>query len=213
MVDDLEKYKAKARRLLELAKRGVGGEKDNAKTKLEQLLARTGILIEEIDESLNIRTFRINSSDDGMLLTNIILSVNPYTKIVYLPTYVKCELDKEDHTEVIAKYRYFIKLWRIEKDLFTMSFFTKHEQYLRPDEYAHNKFRDTKNEKNEAFAKSEKAENKLNSNLSESLNTPPPKEFTQEQINKQKQDMLNLNRMHDMLPLMLKANYIRTYQK
>ncbi len=209
MVEQIEKHKAKARRLLELAKRGVGGEQENAQRMLDELLAKHGISIDEIDADNNIRTFKIKNPDDGLLLTNIILSVNPYCKLILLQSYVKCTLDAEDHKEVIAKFRYFINLWRIEKDLLVLSFFTKHQAHFKPDEYAYEKFRDAKKEKNSAFEQAEKGEQKLNSNLSSALNNEQPKEFTQGQMNKQKQDMLNLNRMQRILPLMLDATYTR----
>lgn len=170
---NLEKHKAKARLLKELSEKGIGGEKTNAETKLKEHLKKHNLTIEDIDSSVNNRRFKVSNEDDRMIFTNVILSVNPFTKLIHLPNVIDVSLDEEDFNEVKNKLRYFIKLWREEKEILTMAFFSKHKDYFQPDEWTKNKWREKKklNEDLEkATLKADKIDKKLSKSEIEEMN-------------------------------------------
>lgn len=70
------KVEAKLRKLMALAERGEGGEKDNAQRMLEKLLARHGLTTDDlVDERREIRWFPIVTSYDRKLAAQIMSKV------------------------------------------------------------------------------------------------------------------------------------------
>ncbi|KTC42733.1 hypothetical protein AO260_21690 [Pseudomonas sp. ABAC21] len=73
---DNAKVEAKLRKLLALAQRGEGGEKDNAQRMLEKLLARHGLTIGDLlDDRREIRWFPISTSYDRRLAAQIMSKI------------------------------------------------------------------------------------------------------------------------------------------
>lgn len=208
-VIDKSKLIKKAKKLLALAKRGVGGEKDNAKVMLDKFLEEHGISIDEIDVEANLRKFPVVSKDDYTLLTNIILSVNPFAGIKTDKGRVLVELDSEDYKEVKNKHKYFTKLWNAELDLLVLTFYTKNEKYLRPDEYAYNKHSDNGKKENSAFRENEKVNKKMNKDIEKTVEMTVPTVYNPVETPKQKMERLNISRMQHMLQIMLNAEYYR----
>lgn len=206
-MENKEKLKAKARRLKALADRGVGGEKENAKRIYKEFIEKHKIEESEIDPSLNNRKFRVNNYDDSLILTNVILSVNPYTKITAHELCIQCDLDEEDFNEVKQKFRYFVKLYRIEKELLNMAFFSKHQKFFVPDEHSQNKWRESKKENDELRKARERAEN-----ITKKAEDKPAK-LNPEQIEKIKKEnqiqMMNLSRLTKMSEILMEGKYVR----
>lgn len=211
MTNTVEKSKSilKAKKLLELANRGIDGEKETAKVKLSEHLKKYGIDISEIDDTINVREFKFGSSDEFTILSNVILSVNPFAKLFNEKGVVSCELDKEDYLEVKNKHKHFWGLWKIEYDLLILSFFTQNSIHFRPDEYAYNKNGGSGQKENPAFKKNARENKKMNKNIDEVIEMTPPKEFSEKETAKQSIDRMNLQRMQNMLHIMLKSNYRR----
>lgn len=189
-----------ARKLYELAQKGIGGEKENAQTMFEEHIKKHKIHISEIDASKNMRKFKIKSDDDRMILANVILSVNPFAEIIKLETALNVELDEEDFIEVRERFKYFVRLYKIEKQMLTDAFFHKHKDYFQPDEYTRNKWRE-KHKINEdlqsAQIKVEKIENKLS-------------QADQDKLNKQLEEHVKkMRRMEAMSKTLLNAQYAR----
>ena len=72
------------RKLLALAQRGVGGERENADRMLSRMLAKYGMTIDDLtgDDKPEWRTFTVSCKDESMLLINVVtkvLNVNSYT--------------------------------------------------------------------------------------------------------------------------------------
>lgn len=195
-----DKHIVTARKLYELAKKGVGGEKDNARKMFDEHIKKHKIHISEIDTSKNIRKFRVKSDDDRMILANVILSVNPFTEIIKLASGLNVELDEEDFSEVKEKFKYFSRLYKIEKQMLTDAFFYKHKDYFQPDEYTRNKWREkrTINEDlQQAQIKVDKIENKLS-------------KADEDKLNKQMQEHVKkMRRMEAMSRTLLNAEYAR----
>jgi len=79
------KVEAKLRKLLALAERGVGGEKDNARRMLDKLLARHGMTVDDLsDERREIRWFPTGNNYDRLLAAQIMGKVcNTLTPGIY----------------------------------------------------------------------------------------------------------------------------------
>lgn len=189
-----------ARKLYELAQKGIGGEKDAAQKKFEEHLKKYKIHISEIDSSKNMRSFKVKSDDDRFILGNVILSVNPYAELIKLTTIIKVSLDEEDFIEVVNRFKYFARLYKTERQMLEMSFMHKHKDFFQPDEYTRNKWRE-KYKINEdlqsAQIKVEKIENKLS-------------KADQDKLNKQLQEHVNkIKRMESMSKTLLNAQYAR----
>ncbi len=205
-----EKVKAKARRLNELAKRGIGGEKINAQRMLDDLLRKHKMELSEIDCSVNDRFFDIENDEDKTILMNSILSINPYTKITCEKKFVSASLDDEDYAEVKFKFSYFIKLFRVEKELLTMSFFGKHGEFFVPDEKSKSKFRDAEKEVNSVFDSVMKDADIIEKEALEHYNSQSKLEdfgTQEEDTDIKKINMLNLRRLDRMKSVLLDAEY------
>lgn len=127
---DLERIKTLIGKVLELANKGIDGEKQAAKKKLEKLLSKYGLTLADIDSEDNKlkRTFRIKNRDDyKTILTQVICDVAPSVKIQEntrkLEIYSK--LNAEQYIEVKEKFDYFWNLWCKEKEQFTIAFIIK----------------------------------------------------------------------------------------
>lgn len=150
-----EKELEHGRKLLRLARRAtIKGEKDAAEMMLEKFLKKHKLNLGDVDPDANNRILKALKPDELDLLLTIVVSVNPYTRYVSdLKTLeVKCDLDDEDYKEVLKKYDYFVKMWRVEKELLITAFHTKHKQYFQPDQYAQKKWR-ARNTENESISK------------------------------------------------------------
>lgn len=135
---NIEKQKRKAKLLKALADRGEGGEKVNAKIKLDEHLLKYNLTLDDITAS-NKRKFTVRSEDDNMIVMNSILSVNPFVRTSTSLNLIEVELDDEDFLEVKNKIKHFIKLYKIGKEIYTMAFMSKHSKYFQPDEHTQNK--------------------------------------------------------------------------
>jgi hypothetical protein len=211
-----EKLKAKARKLKELKDRGVGGEKTSAENKLREFLIKHNMSEEEIDGTFKQRIFKIRETDDSLIITNVILSVNPYAKIFNDKKAIIADLDDEDFIEVIQKVRYFAKLWRIEKELLTMAFFAKHGDSFKPDEYACSKYREQQKNKNEEYEKAQERANQFTEKAKElKVNIDVEKIAEQKggirsATAQENIKLMNLQRQNQLVPILLSSKYVRT---
>jgi len=196
-----EKAKAKARLLKALADRGYEGEKTSAENKLKEHLEKHKLTLGDIDSSLNDRCFKVRSQDDKTILMNVILSVNPFTRVDDMKTSIVANLDDEDYQEVIRKFTHFSKLFRADKSIFTMAFFKKHEEFFQPDEFTRKKWRE-KHKLNEGLSSQQIEVDKLNEIVLSAK--------TKEDLNEEHFKLLKrLERMTNMIQLLQDANYFR----
>lgn len=206
-----EKLKSKAKKLKALADKGIGGEKDTATKMYIEFMEKHGLNDNEIDPSANNRKFKVKNDDDAFILTNVILSVNPFTKVVNNPTIVEAELDLEDFNEVKEKFRYFVKLWRVEKELLKMAFFSKHNEFFAPDDHAKNKWREH-NQENEELKKARERAEKLSKTKDEVIKNSTSAEDLEKLKKNEQIQRLNQSRFAKLVPILLEGKYVRTYQ-
>ncbi len=216
--NNIESLKAKGRRLNELAQRGIGGEKSNAKRMLDDFLRKHKLTIEQIDTSINDRSFTVDNEDDATILLTTILSVNPYSKPVSGKKFVTANLDNEDYIEVKNKFKYFTKLFRVERELLRMAFFGKHEKFFKPD-HSKEKFRDGSKQMNEDLMKAGFDAESIQRQAEQEFKTQVPSlEFSSDEKEQEIQmiQKRNLARLEAMKQLMLDATYVyanRTVEK
>lgn len=98
----------KARKLKALADRGNGGEMDTAKRFYKKFIFENKILETEIQEDYFKRTFNLVDTEYEILLSHVIMSVNPFTEIKRneVSRYF-VNLDDEDYIEVQHKFSVF----------------------------------------------------------------------------------------------------------
>jgi hypothetical protein len=206
-----EKLKSKAKKLKALADKGIGGEKETAAKMYKEFMEKHGLNDGDVDPSANNRKFKVKTEDDAFILTNVILSVNPFTKVVNNPTIIEAELDLEDFNEVKEKFRYFIKLYRVEKELLNMAFFSKHNDFFTPDEHAKSKWRDS-NKENEELKKARERAEKLSKTKDETVKNSTSMEDLEKLKKNEQIQRLNQARFAKLAAILLEGKYVRTYQ-
>lgn len=120
-MNDLERIKTKLQKLLALARQGVGGEKDNARSVLSKLLAKHGLTLADLDDASEARVtrwFRPKGAHERTLLSHCVLATVPnWDRAVWrhkssnergyeLTTaeFAQVELLFEIHRKALAKY-------------------------------------------------------------------------------------------------------------
>jgi hypothetical protein len=105
-----DKITAKLHKLLALARAGVGGEKDNAERMLNAMLAKAGMTIADLDDSLQVpttREFDAKTKEERQLFAQIANCVRPGSKVfTYRGTRGKiyADLTPADFVEVEVSY-------------------------------------------------------------------------------------------------------------
>jgi hypothetical protein len=130
MTDD--KIRARLMKLLELAKRGEHGEKENAQRFLEKLLKKHGMTVADLDDDATAKSrykFTYKSELESRLLTQIIctvLQVNRYTKRqVRGSRTIELDLTRAQNLEIAMQFSvYRAELARNVDRMFT-AFYTK----------------------------------------------------------------------------------------
>jgi len=160
-----EKIIDKARKLKALAERGKDGEMESAKRFYESFLNKNKISEQEVDSEYFKRAFTLADSEYEILLSHIIMSVNPFCVIQKMENQkFIVPLDDEDFVEVENKFMTFHNLFKKdekimlrnyikfaqndyerEKFLFLSGFMHFHQKHFEPDVYAVSKQRDKDN--------------------------------------------------------------------
>jgi hypothetical protein len=126
----------KAKKLKALADRGIAGEKKSAENFYRDFIAKHNIKEEDIDPKHHIRSFRLKGQDYSVLLSHIILSVNPFIIIDKKKGQYEVVLDDEDYIEVTERVNFFYDAFKREKELFFIAFMDKFSSNFVPDEQA-----------------------------------------------------------------------------
>jgi len=133
-----------AKKLYELSKRGIGGEKENAIRMLDKVMKEHGISFEDIESEIKKqRDFRYYSNKEKKFLVQVISSVIGKRfganhgdlfrggKKLYKYT---VELTDAQFIEVLEKHRFFWKEFQEAQDLFYSAFIQKQKLYSKPEE-------------------------------------------------------------------------------
>ena len=122
------------RKLKALADRGVGGEKENARRILQELLDKYNIAEADLDDDiLEEHIFKACGARERTLLIQTCFKVTNGDRQVY--SYKKgkgsrseicCSCTKAEAVRIGFEFDFFRELWKDEEDLFFRSFIQKH---------------------------------------------------------------------------------------
>jgi hypothetical protein len=210
--ENLEKIMSRARKLKELATRGVEGEKESAIIAYNAFLSKHGLSDSDINPEMNRRVFVAKDAEYKDVLLNVILSVNPFAQHNDTFTAIECYLDQEDYNEVLKKYEYFSKLLRVEKELLMTAFLSKHKKFFEPDEKADKKWRERR-VTNDAFnIKEQEAKiikQEINRQKADDILGVDVTSRVLESGDRLKIAAFNQNRAGQLMDILLNAKYVR----
>lgn len=118
------------RKLLELAQRGVEGEKDNAERMLAKTMAKYGVKMEELDDQqTSLCMFTITNSNEERLLAQVLHRVLQKDDIRWRVRRRKAwvQLTKAQHVEVGMLYSIYRRQLKTELDRLYVAFIHKHK--------------------------------------------------------------------------------------
>jgi len=162
-------------KLKALADRGDFGEANNAVRMLEEFMKANNLTMFDIDDDAFLRSWKIINYEYEVLLSHIIMSVNPFAVIDKKRRKYKVRLDEFDFIEVENKFNYFYDLflreeknfigwmnqndymprnlmYEREKELLLTAFLNFHHEFLVPDQETIMKFRAQRGQMNEEIA-------------------------------------------------------------
>lgn len=135
-----EKTQARIKKLQALAERGVGGEKETAARKLQELLEKNGISsVEELAQDEYIFTlFSYNGVLGRKLLSQCIYKVMGYDsdRTQYKPAHTRQKIGvyctKAQKLEIELEYEFYERLFEEQQELFLSAFIQK-QRIFPPD--------------------------------------------------------------------------------
>jgi len=125
---DTEEIKELMRKLNELAKRGEGGEADNARQKLINLMLKYDLDISEIDDLVEVRReIGYQNTNYSQILAHCIWDVKPNADIRENKSRRKLLviLMATEYIEVMEKYKHYRKAFKEESKTFLKAFIIK----------------------------------------------------------------------------------------
>jgi hypothetical protein len=142
----MEKIIALAKKLNELAKKGIGGEKTNAEEMLTKFLKKHNLTLSDVEgEKIEHHWFKLDKRKDEQLFCQITHSVNRDIKIYgEFPAkdvkrlqmegnyFIDCTL--AEFIEIDAKFNIYSKLYKEELNTFYHAFCTANDLLVRPKE-------------------------------------------------------------------------------
>ena len=142
------KLKKLIKKLKALAERGVGGEAVNAQSKLDALLKKHNIKLDDVSEFLRIWELT-TLNESSVILEKVIHSVAPDSTINVKRNKsrltIEVALSDEEYMEVKDKYRFIWAGYNSERQTFIAAFFNKNSSLFIPD-FKKNKAQTSKDE-------------------------------------------------------------------
>ena len=164
MSEDKDKIIETLRRLKELADRGEAGEKLSAQLKLNAMLNKYNISIDDLDVFKDKRSFEIPVGMSRDIMTKVIMSIDPYAVIKNNTDNIEVYLNDIELVEVNTKYEFLNNLYNKTdkqiKELLNMAFFSKYNDILSPDKTALDK-KVKNNEFTESYKRQQENEQKI----------------------------------------------------
>lgn len=144
MID--EKKRELLKKLQALAERGVGGEKETAQKKLEQLMKKYKIEEEDLSEDKEEDyDFRYHNEFELKILRQLFYKIVPdYKRHTYTYRYGKgskstygIRCTKAQALQIRIEYEFYCALWKEEVDFFMSAFIQKHRLFAMPTSDEH----------------------------------------------------------------------------
>lgn len=126
-----------AKKLKELADKGVGGEAGNAKAKLDALLKKYNLNAEEIFGEEREYVWKLTTiNESSSILNRAILSIKPDAKVVTevngIVLLVKVSLTQKEYNKIRKKHIFFWNAFNKVRATLLSAFFNKHSHYFIP---------------------------------------------------------------------------------
>ena len=127
-----------ARKLLELVRRGVGGEAANADQMLQRMMRKHGIRIEDIDDDSRLRrTFHFKSKEQKTFTLQCIASVigskGHYTTARGVRGELYVDLTTAEHLECAIRVDHYWRLWVKEREAFYDAYIQANKLFAKFD--------------------------------------------------------------------------------
>ena len=125
-----------AKKLKELAERGVGGEKQNAEYHLQRLLEKHGMTLEDIlEEKRDVREFKVPKEKEEFFF-QVAASVVGREGVRHSKEgrSFLMNLTITEYLEIEAKFDFFWKAYKEELDIFYSAFVQKNKLYSKPSD-------------------------------------------------------------------------------
>lgn len=122
------------RKIYELVKRGVGGEKISAEYRLKSLMAKHKIEMHEIEGEQIVEHSLICTEEEETFARQVVASVlgKGIKKYKYRKRlYFNCPISKV--AEISDRWTHYRKLYTEEKEIFYSAFIQKHKLYIKAD--------------------------------------------------------------------------------
>jgi len=137
---DADTIRVKLRKIAALAERGVGGERDNAKSQLDRLLAKHGLTMEDLYPKGDVEYHEFvcaNRREQTILVQCVAkamgISSVTYRKVRRNPNRIAIKCGRIDFIEIEHMYKHFRRLLREEEKRLVDAFICRHELYGPPD--------------------------------------------------------------------------------
>lgn len=133
-----DKIRDLAKKLKALADRGIGGEKYNAQQKLDELLKKHGIRLEDIaDEKKTDHLLRFKSGQ-AVIARHVVYLVIGYQKTMYVHklhpnTSFIFACTEVQYLEILALCQLYFAAWKKEVRTFMRAFIQQNDLALPPD--------------------------------------------------------------------------------
>jgi hypothetical protein len=129
------KLRKRIKKLRALVERGVGGEADNARRLLDELLKEHQMELEDFGEQ--VRTWEMTTLNEGSsILEKVIKSVCPEA-VITVKQYksrllIEVPLSEIHYQEIKQKNLFFWRAYNEERKYFLSAFFNRHAEYFIP---------------------------------------------------------------------------------
>lgn len=122
-----------AKKLKELAEKGIGGEKKNAQILLSNLLRKHNLTIEDIEGEMQNQFYFKIAKNNELLFLQVVKNTNPDIKIYgsfpqkmikeyHLSGNYQIECTDSEYIEIEAKFYVYSRLYKQELDVFFTAF-------------------------------------------------------------------------------------------
>ena len=128
---ELEKIKALLKKVMELSQRGEDGERIVAQQKLDALLDKYGMSVEELSEEVKDRIFKCSGQERITILSQCIAVATSLQRKVYtsplMPNRVFCSLSASEYITVLEMFKFYCKEYNNQKKKFLSAFLLKND--------------------------------------------------------------------------------------
>lgn len=144
MID--EKKRELLKKLQALAERGVGGEKETAQKKLEQLMKKYGVEDSDLSEDKEEdHDFKYHNEFEKKILRQLFYKIVPdyrshtyyYTRGIGSKSIYGIRCTKAQALQIQIEYDFYCDLWKEEVDFFMGAFIQKHRIFATPTSREH----------------------------------------------------------------------------